>query len=275
MMKHEVTAIMNRPQGLVPASISEATTMADHLAKSALVPKEFRGRPADVFLAITYGIELGLPPVTVLNSISVIQGRPTLYAASMVGLCWASGLCEKFVCVERSATKVTYMTKRKGNPEQSMSFTIEEAKDANLLRNENYKKYPARMLEARCKAFLAKDVYPDVLRGMISSEEAQDLEPAIATHVEAFEAPEPVAAPEPVGALSEALPSRYFDGEEQRIVDVALAQPILTPADMIRATQTREEQMTLLKGLKELDKGSQEYRDAIEAWGVKTAEFKA
>lgn len=168
-----------------PQSITEAQSLAIELAKSMLVPKDFKGKPADVFAAITYGAELGLAPWAAMQSLIVIHGRVTMYADAMVALVLASSDCEYFRCVDSSSTSVTYETLRKGSSPTKYTFTAEDAKRAGL-NNDNYRKFPQRMLGARAKSFLARDVYPDILRGLHSTEEVIDIEPSQYVETENF-----------------------------------------------------------------------------------------
>lgn len=161
---------------LVPKGQSEAMQLATELAKSRLLPEHFRGQVADVFMALALGLELGLPPVTALQSIYSVHGRPGLYADAMVALILASGLAEYFVPIEISATAATWETKRKGAPMPSRTtVTMEQAVTAGWpAQNKKYATEPDVMLSARAKGRLAKQVYPDVLRGIASVEEIRD-----------------------------------------------------------------------------------------------------
>lgn len=178
------------PQGLTPQSVSEAQTMAETLAKATIVPEAFRNKPSDVFMAISYGMEVGMSPVTALMGIAVIKGRPTLYAGTMVALVLASGKAKYFRCVSADSNSATYETHRHGDPEPCCKkFSQADAKAAGLAGG-MYGKYPQQMLEARAKAWLARDVYPDVVHGMVSSEEMREIdgEPQ-GVDVSTFEAP--------------------------------------------------------------------------------------
>lgn len=182
--------------GLTPNSIDEAEKIAEKLATSTLVPEHFKGKPADCFMAIAYGVELGLPPVTALASIAVVKGKPTLYANTMVALILSSHKALYFHCVESSEAKAVYETQRVGAPgPQRYEFTMEQAKAAGLTAppkygDSMYAKYAKQMLESRAKSFLARDVYPDVLHGLQSYEEVIDIEPTHSVDVERFEAPD-------------------------------------------------------------------------------------
>ena len=192
----------DRSMALVPRSVQEAEAMASTFSKAAMVPDVYRNKPADVFLAITYGMEIGIPPAAALRAVAVIKGKPTLYADAMVGLVLGSGKAEFFECLESDGTKATYHTKRKGGTRTvSKSFSIEDAKTAGLLSNGTYKSYPRQMLEARAKAHLARDVYPDLLHGIYSAEEVSEFdgptavplkpEPVVVLDAEYVDAPAP------------------------------------------------------------------------------------
>lgn len=157
---------------IIPRTVDEVRTLAKMFAQSALLPAELRGKEADVFVSIMAGQELGLPPMAALRGVHVVKGKPVLSADTMVGIVLGSGLAEYFSCIEENARSVTYETKRKGSPEpQVCTWTMDDAQNAGL-GGDNWKKYPRSMLKARCKAMLARDVYPDVLAGCYDTEEA-------------------------------------------------------------------------------------------------------
>lgn len=166
----------NEPKALaiVPRTIDEVNSLSERFAKSALIPADLRAKPADVLVTLLAGQELGLAPMAALRSIHVIKGKPVLSADAMVGIVLASGAAEYFRATSRSATSVTYETKRRGCDPVSLTWTIEDAERAGLSGGDNWKKYPRAMLSARCKAELARDVYPDVLAGVYEESEAAE-----------------------------------------------------------------------------------------------------
>lgn len=223
----------NKTTALVPASVTDAEHMAVQLSKSQLVPDAFRNKPADTFMAISYGLELGLPPVSALRSIAVIKGKPTLYADAMVGLVMASGKAEYFTCVESLQDRATYATKRKGSPDEvRKTFTTADAEQAGLpSQNKNYRTYPKQMLEARAKAWLARDVYPDLLHGIYSAEEVSEMDdtpprPAEVAAVQpAYTDAEVVDdEPEDVAATADELRAALADCETEDDVQILLPQ---------------------------------------------------
>jgi len=212
---------MSKPiTALVPSTVAEAQQLSKTYAKSHLLPKELQGKEADIFVTIMAGQELGLAPMASLRSIHVVQGKPVISADGLVAVALAHPQCEYFHSVTSSDTEATYETKRKGSPPTRRSFTSEDAKRAGLLGKDTWKKYPAAMLRARCKADLARDVYPDAVSGVYTPDEAQDIDPRAARAIDvepASAAPEPAeqAPDETLGADDLAAAMRDCDTERQ------------------------------------------------------------
>lgn len=157
---------------IIPRSLPEVQSLAEVLAKSTLMPEALRGKVPDVVVQILAGQELGLAPMASIRGVHVVQGKPILAADTMVALCLGSGLCEYFSCVEETATAVTYETKRKGSPHpQRFTWSDEDTKRAGLNTKDNWRLHTRQMRRARCKAVLARDVYPDVLAGCYDPDE--------------------------------------------------------------------------------------------------------
>ncbi len=164
---------------IIPRSIDEVRTLASMLSKSSLLPPDLRGKEADVAVSIMAGQELGMPPMAAIRGVHVVKGKPVLSADAMVGVVLGRGIAKYFRCAEESPESVTYETLRIGDPEpQRMTWTMEDAKRAQLTGGDNWKKYPRAMLKARCKAALARDVYPDVLAGCYTDDEAREFDDA-------------------------------------------------------------------------------------------------
>lgn len=170
------------------------------LAESAAGSRFFGAATPDQALMIMLaGKDLGFSYTQALRSFHVINGRPTLSADAMVAICKASPDCEKFERVEETATSVTWAAKRRGEREQSCTFTLEDAKRAGLLekRDSNWSKYPTRMLNARAKAFLARDLFPDLLAGLLEDSEAADIAPRrVESDIRHVPEPRPTPVPE-------------------------------------------------------------------------------
>jgi hypothetical protein len=135
--------------------------------------------PQDAFLRMLTGLELGLGMAQSLRGVYVINNRPSLDASLMTGVCLSHpDLCEYFQLVESTAERATYVTKRRGAPKEvTMTYTIDEARKADLVGKDTWKKFPANMLRARASSNLARAVYPDLLNGLYTPDEAEDIPP--------------------------------------------------------------------------------------------------
>lgn len=165
-----------RPTAIVTSGVTECADLAKRFAQSTLIPEALRGKEADVFVTLLAGQELGLSPMASLRAIHVVKGRPILSADTMVALVLGRGAAAYFRCIEESDERATYETLRVGAPEpQRATWTIADARRAGLTGG-NWTSYPRAMLKARCKASLARDVYPDVLAGCYDESEREEVE---------------------------------------------------------------------------------------------------
>lgn len=174
-----------------PKGFEQAVELSKILARSQLIPSALRGKSDDVLIVLITGRELGLSSMQALRSISVIEGKPCLGADAMVGLVQSHpDVCEYFRLVSSDDSKAVYETKRKGHSEPvRMSFTIEQAKAAGLTGKQNWQRWGAAMLRARCSSHLARAVYPDLVAGIYNSDEGEEIRESAARVVNT---PEPV-----------------------------------------------------------------------------------
>lgn len=161
------------PLEFIPKNLDDAWRVSELVAKSGILPDALRGKPHDLLVTIMTGAELGLSPMQSIRSISVVKGKGYLDALLKVALVKQSPECEYFRLVKSDATVATFTTKRRGEGETTLSFTIAEAKAAQLggRSDDNWAKYPALMLRRRASSQLADEVYPDVVRGIAADDE--------------------------------------------------------------------------------------------------------
>lgn len=162
---------------LTPANLGEAMKMAEILADSSIVPKDFQGRPGNVLIACQWGAEIGLQPLQAMQSIAVINGRPAIWGDAMLGLVQGSGLLTDIVEeISPDGEIATCTVTRRGKSPVVRQFTMSEAKKAGLAgKTGPWQQYPRRMLQLRARGFALRDTFADVLRGVAIAEEAQDM----------------------------------------------------------------------------------------------------
>ena len=162
-----------------PGTLEEAVKLASYISKSGLVPATFKGKEADTLVAMMWGEELGVSTMQALQNIAVINGKPSIYGDLAVGLMWASGLCaefEEYIKGEGDARTAYCKSTRVGTTkEQVRTFSVADAKQAGLWGKQGpWTQYSDRMLQMRARGFLLRDLYADVMKGLITTEEAQD-----------------------------------------------------------------------------------------------------
>ncbi len=136
--------------------------------------------PADVLFVISVGEFLGLNAATALMNIYNVNGMPTMKADLKLALAkrhpeYAG--CEIDANTERCIVKMKRRNENGTEESITSTFTIEDAKRAGLFpKKDNWRMYPQRMLKARAISYAVNDLFPDIVFGMLSSEEAQDID---------------------------------------------------------------------------------------------------
>lgn len=165
---------------LAPRSIEEAMQYAEVIARSEIIPPDYRNKPANVLVAVQMGMELGLPPLQALQNIAVINGRPAVWGDALLAIARAHPdfeyINERF---DESTQTAVCIVKRKGEPEQTRTFSQKDAQQAGLWGKNTWKAYPKRMLQMRARSWALRDVFPDALRGLSVAEEVVDIDPVI------------------------------------------------------------------------------------------------
>ena len=166
-------------QGFAPQTMTEAIEFSSMLSRSQMVPKNYQNKPEDILVAVQWGYEIGLAPMQALQAISVINGKPSVYGDAAMALVQNSPICEdikEYFDGEGTGNPTAVcVAKRKNRSEVVAKYSVEDAKRAGLWNKQGpWTQYPKRMLQMRARGFALRDAFPDVLKGLITSEEAQD-----------------------------------------------------------------------------------------------------
>ena len=236
-----------RAGGLALATMGEAMQFAAMVATSDFAPQDFKGKPESCVLAIQHGSEVGLSPMQSLQSIAVINGRPTIWGDAALALVQSSPACEyikEYIEGDGDQAVAVCEVKRRGYPAATVStFSMFDAKRADLAgKSGPWTQYPTRMLALRARGFALRNAFADALRGLVTAEEAQD-------YPQAEPAKEPAKEPvvyrpkleakaatadDPVGkarlAVSRAMNLAALD-TLRKLVDKRLEEKVFTPAD--------------------------------------------
>jgi hypothetical protein len=189
---------------LTPKTWQEAEKLAKLLCKTKLVPPGFES-PDLCLIAILQGMEMGLPPLTALQRMALVEGKLTLWGDGALALVLKSGLCTSItewmglgeqdgstkenggetpirdmtfdpLMQKREDDWIAFCEVTRAHWSQPIrrSFSVFDAKRAGLWKKEGpWLDYPKRMLQMRARAFALRDAFAHVLGGLYVREEIE------------------------------------------------------------------------------------------------------
>ncbi|MBN9108603.1 MAG: hypothetical protein J0I34_07450 [Pseudonocardia sp.] len=150
--------------------VADISKLAAQVAHTDFVPRAMQGKPAAVAAAMLAGREMGIGPMTSLQNIHVISGKPGQSALLMRAMVLAKG--HQIEYVETTDSRAVLRGRRANEEEWTeVEFTAEQARKAKI----DLGGYPADKLVARASARLCRRKFADVISGMAYTlEELQD-----------------------------------------------------------------------------------------------------
>lgn len=175
-MSNELTPIQPQPQQQI--TLQDQMAFAKAVCQSDIIPTVYRGKPANILVAVGYGAPLGLTPMQSLQDISVINGKPTASASFIASHVRMAGHKLR-VKKDEKALSVTATIVRSDDPDYPISVTRDMAwaQQMGLLNKDNYRKQPLTMLTWRAITAVAREACPEILYGVqYSPDELHDLD---------------------------------------------------------------------------------------------------
>jgi hypothetical protein len=185
------------------AAFDAAQRMARALCSSTLVPKEYQGQQglANSLIALEIAGRMRLSPLVVMQNMTPIHGRPTWSSKFLIATVNASGRFSplRFVFDNPDApTRCHAVATDKATAEvlEGETITLELArkegwwsrKDRQGNETSKWQTMTGQMLRYRAAAWWANVYCPEIALGLITQEEALDIEPVRAVPVEPAEA---------------------------------------------------------------------------------------
>lgn len=156
--------------------------IADVLSKSGLVPSSIKGKKDDIFAILVMGAEIGIKPMQALQSINVIQGKPTISPALMMAMIRGRlPGCVIDIKQNEAAKSVTCKTSRSREDLAAGLYyeavwDMARAERMGLTVKDNYIKQAKTMLTWRAVAESCRMTFPDIIMGLYAPEEFQDFD---------------------------------------------------------------------------------------------------
>ena len=203
-----------------PDDIDALKQHAKIVAASGLVPEHFKKYPQAVYTAVGLAKSMGEDPVHVMQNIYFVGGKPGWNSAFLLSRLRRTKTIRGTVRYDITDTERDGLTVRAmcvdaetGDEIVGPAATMRMAQDDGWVKNKKYASMPEIMLRNRALAFLARYQYPDILAGLPTADELQDVQAATATIVD---------IPKPAGALA-ALEAQVTNVEAIDPVEVKLA----------------------------------------------------
>jgi hypothetical protein len=169
------------------------------------VPRGYRKQPGAVLLALAWAGQHDLDILTTIQNVAFIEGKAVVDATMQRALAKRAGY-ELSITVGADAAEVG--VHQGGHELGHAVYTMGDASQAGLVNKTNWKHNPEDMLVARATTRAIRRFAPDVLLGMLSSDEVDDPpadivelvhptpEPPVIVHLEGDDTPEPTPPPD-------------------------------------------------------------------------------
>ena len=181
-----LTVKPNTEVGTVWTDMSEYTRVgriAQMMAKTTLVPESYQGRPENCFLAINFAMRLGMEPLTVMQNLYVVKGKPSWSGQFCMALIRANPAFGNVRLVytgqkgtDNRGAYVTAIRLSDGSVVDGTEVTIAMAKAEGWTSNPKWRNMPEQMLGYRAASFFAKLHCPEQMLGIQTAEEVEDVD---------------------------------------------------------------------------------------------------
>lgn len=181
-MSNQLTVTDNNFE--TPGNFEHAQRVAKMLTQSDLIPAQYRGNIPNTMIAMEMANRIGANPLMVMQNLYIVQGKPSWSSTFIIA---ALNACKKFsplrFSVDGSGDTLScrawaYETSTKDKLEGPL-VTMEMAKAEGWLgkTGSKWKTMPELMIRYRAAAFFGRLYAPEILMGLHTSEEIQDMQP--------------------------------------------------------------------------------------------------
>jgi hypothetical protein len=155
---------------------------AKYLASSDLVPEQtYKDKPANCLIALDIANRLNMPPMLIMQNLYIVKGKPAWsgsFCAAAINGCGKFSPLEYIFTDEGGGGCFARATRLiNGSVCQSDTITMQMAADEGWLgkSGSKWKTMPKQMMMYRAASFFARAHCPEVLLGIQTVEETQDV----------------------------------------------------------------------------------------------------
>lgn len=173
-------------------SFEFAQRQAKSLAESNLVPISYQGQKglSNCLVALEMSKRMNLSPLTVMQNLNIIHGRPSWSAAFVSSQILGCNRFKNFDYIvigkdESLSVQCQAIRLEDNKLVKGTAVTMKMARQEGWTKNTKYQSMPELMLRNRAATFFGRQYIPDLLLGVQTSEEVVDIQPIdITTTVE-------------------------------------------------------------------------------------------
>lgn len=160
---------------------------AKALSLSTMIPKDYQNNIPNTLVALEMAQRLGASPLMVMQNLHIIHGRPSWSSTFIIA---ALNSCGRFTALrfemETDKCRAVSTEHATGHDLYGPWVTMEMAKAEGWLSKtgSKWKTMPELMLRYRAAAFFGRLYAPEIMMGMHTEFEVQDMQPVKTTRIE-------------------------------------------------------------------------------------------
>lgn len=186
----------------------DAQRMAELLASSKIIPKDFQNNIPDVVIAMELANRMGASPIAVMQNLYIVHGKPGWSASFIIGAINATGLFSPLrfemsepVSMEVNSSYTEWVNKKKQTKHEKVTIDNVECRAIAIEKEtgeklegppvsikmacqegwysksgSKWKTMPELMLRYRAATFFGRLYASDILMGMRSTDEIKDID---------------------------------------------------------------------------------------------------
>lgn len=165
---------------------------AKALSMSTMIPKDYQNNIPNTLVALEMAHRIGASPLMVMQNLNIIHGRPSWSSTFIIA---ALNSCGRFTALrfqmEEGKCRALANEIATGEVLESPWVTMQMAKDEGWLTKpgSKWKTMPELMMRYRAAAFFGRLYAPEIMMGMHTEFEVQDMQPVKVSRVEALLTP--------------------------------------------------------------------------------------
>lgn len=177
-------AVAANPISPVVEKFNTSLRMAKAYAASTIIPAQYQNNISNCFIALQMAERMHADPFQVMQSLNVIKGRPSWSSAFIIAAVNQSGRFKTPINYkmtgswkDKTLSCVAYATANDGSVCESIAVTYEMAKAEGWIDKQGSKwlTMPELMIRYRAAAFFGRQYCPDLLLGLMTTEEQRDI----------------------------------------------------------------------------------------------------